>query len=529
MLHDWWERYQHFWQGQTRSQRWQWIGVVVATMLGAAYRLYNLRDSMWFLADQGRDAIIAYNILQGDFTLVGPSTSVGDMFLGPLYYYFMVPWLWLWGLDPVGPALGVAIVSILTIPLLYIVGRHLVGGVAALLATMLYSFGPMVVTYSRFSWNPNPMPFISLLILYSVWRAWRGSAWWWTAAVLGWCVIIQLHYVALLMAAPIGIFWLADMVRTATLSGRYKSWRQHLLALLASVVVFLLSIVPLLIFNWRFEGIIWQGFSSFFHGGGNEAAVPVSTKLWAVFKEQEGRSMQVLFELWGAKDWFSWYRELNQWLLRGYILLLGMGIWRRRHDRSIFGYSLLLVTALTSILGLAFYRGTVHHHYVTYFYPISYLLAGMVLVEVARWFKTLGVVLATIFFIYISWLQVTPQSLEYLDTAGWPISKMEQVSQRVLEELPEDKTYLFAALTEVRDYRGLNYRYFLEISNHPPVPMEKFGQADLLAIVAENPTQPEEVLQSPVHEIATFPVGEYRRYEHVAGGPTIYIVERREE
>lgn len=529
MFKKWLDYYQSWWNSQTKTQHWQWLGVGMATLFGAAYRLYNLQETLQFQADQGRDAIIAFGILQGDLTLVGPSTSVGDMFLGPLYYYFMAPWLWIFGLNPIGPAVGVALIGIITVPILYLVGKRLVGNTPAFLATLLFSFGPLVAEYTRFSWNPNPMPMVTLIILYAIWRAWKGSAWWWVVAATAWTVIIQLHYVALLTAVPLGIFWLADLWRTMSGQVGSKSWRDQIKAIFFSVAIFFISIVPLLLFNWRFNNIIWHGFADFFQGSGNEVTIPLSTKLWSVFKEQEGRSMQLLFELWGGKDWTVSYRSINTWLLRGYIVLLAVGAWCWRKSRYQLGYNLLLVTALTSVLGLAFYKGTVHHHYITYFYPVSYLLTGLVMVQLVRLLKQMGLVLAVLLFIYISWLQTTPDSLDYLRPASWQVTDMEAVSKKILSVLPAEKTYLFAALTEVRDYRGLNYRYFLVTSDNPPVALEKFGDADLLTIVAENPTEPELVLNSPVHEVQTFPVGEYSRYQQVAGGPDVYVVERAKE
>lgn len=534
------KRYQRWWSHLTNRQRWQWLGVGLATIFGAVYRLAFLRQTLQFLADQGRDSIIAYLVAKGDFTLVGPSTSVGDMYLGPLYYYFMVPWQWLAGWDPLGPALAVAIIGVVTVPLLYLVGKKLIGPTPAFIATLLYSFAPQVAAYTRFSWNPNPAPIVSLWIIYSVWKAWQSNNqhahWWWVSAFLAWLVIIQLHYVALVMLAPIGIFWLADMGRTFLYRSvssheikKAKTWRQHILSIAVSILLLFISFVPLIIFNWKFDNIIWRGFADFFQGAGNPDAIPWTTKLLIIIKEQEGRAMQALFELWGGKDWISWYRPLNIWLLRLYTITLVLTLWIKRQSKYFAGVAVLAVSIIFSILGLAVYRGTVHYHYFTFFFPLSYLLTGLVLVQLRRWFKFPGWLAASGLFIYITALQVLPSSLMYLKPLGWSIDKMEAVSDKVLEVVPADQSYMLTALTHVRDYRGLNYRYFLVISDHPPVNLEDFAQADLLVIIAESPQDPELVLNSNVYEIETFPVGNYQKYENVAGEVTVYVVERAQQ
>src|SRR4030042_6610505 len=93
------------------------IGII---LVGAFLRLYRLPETVMFQGDQGRDAIVVKRLIKNaDWVLLGPVTSVGNMYLGPFYYYFMAPWLWLTYPNPIGPAYGVALVSILTLPLLY--------------------------------------------------------------------------------------------------------------------------------------------------------------------------------------------------------------------------------------------------------------------------------------------------------------------------------------------------------------------------------------------------------------------------
>jgi 4-amino-4-deoxy-L-arabinose transferase-like glycosyltransferase len=101
---------------------------------------------MTFLGDEGRDALVAKGILEGNFTLLGPRSSAGDFFMGPIYYYFITPFLWLWHLDPVGPAIMVALFSVATIFLTYWVGKKFFNQTAGLFAAALYAVSPLVRT-----------------------------------------------------------------------------------------------------------------------------------------------------------------------------------------------------------------------------------------------------------------------------------------------------------------------------------------------------------------------------------------------
>src|SRR3990167_5776384 len=74
-------------------------------LIGATLRLCRIDEYKIFLADQGRDALVVRRLLVNfDPILVGPGTSVGNMYLGPIYYYLMAPALWLANYSPAGPS-----------------------------------------------------------------------------------------------------------------------------------------------------------------------------------------------------------------------------------------------------------------------------------------------------------------------------------------------------------------------------------------------------------------------------------------
>jgi len=102
---------------------------------------------------------------------LGPTASVGGFFLGPLYYYFMIPFLLLFRFDPVGPAVMVGLFGVATVGLVYLVGKRFFGIAAGLAASSLYALSPIVIAYSRSSWNPNLVPFFSLFLIYALHEA----------------------------------------------------------------------------------------------------------------------------------------------------------------------------------------------------------------------------------------------------------------------------------------------------------------------------------------------------------------------
>ena len=67
------------------------ILLIIILIVGAAVRFYRLAEYINFLGDEGRDAIVAYNIAHGHLTLLGPTSSVGGFFLGPNLLLFYGP------------------------------------------------------------------------------------------------------------------------------------------------------------------------------------------------------------------------------------------------------------------------------------------------------------------------------------------------------------------------------------------------------------------------------------------------------
>src|SRR3989344_9665231 len=114
-----------------------WLAVIL--LIGAFFRLYRIDEYMTFLGDEGRDAIIVRRLLVNfDPILIGPGTSIGNMYLGPLYYYMMAPALLLAGYSPAGPAVQIALLGVATVGFIWYVGRQRVGRVAGLTSAFLY-------------------------------------------------------------------------------------------------------------------------------------------------------------------------------------------------------------------------------------------------------------------------------------------------------------------------------------------------------------------------------------------------------
>lgn len=149
--------------------KWVWIlGVIM--LVGIFLRAYDFHDWLHFGSDQARDAMLIENVLNNtaSWPLLGADASNTHFKLGPIYYYFQIISGEIFGSDVAALAYPDLFFSILAIPLFYFLIRKYFRENLSLALTGLYTISFYTIEYSRFAWNPNPIPFFVMLYLYSV-------------------------------------------------------------------------------------------------------------------------------------------------------------------------------------------------------------------------------------------------------------------------------------------------------------------------------------------------------------------------
>ena len=183
-----------------KDQKYLLILLFLTLALAAFLRFYRIDAYMTFLGDEGRDALIMKRILAGDFPLIGPPTSVGNIYLGPLYYYMMFVPMVLTGLNPVSAAAMNALIGLLTVGFIYYLGKIWFGRISGLIAAFLYAISPVTIIYSRSSWNPNPAPFFAMLGIFSLYKLNKGGNFRWLIATgASFAAALQMHYLAIIL------------------------------------------------------------------------------------------------------------------------------------------------------------------------------------------------------------------------------------------------------------------------------------------------------------------------------------------
>lgn len=208
--------------------------LLVLLLFSMSFRLWYMSRNLTFSQDQARDVLIAEEYLATNPWLIGygPKASVGDFYLPPLYYYlqtfvrFISPW-------PLSMAVLITIVESLTPVLLYLLLKKFYSSRAAVTASLLYVVSPLATAFGTFMWNPNMIPFFSVLALYSFLQAYvKEKKWWLSVCLISVTIAFHLHYQAFIL---IPFF----AVATLWLLLRKRMWLPALVGAILSVLTFL--------------------------------------------------------------------------------------------------------------------------------------------------------------------------------------------------------------------------------------------------------------------------------------------------
>ncbi len=194
-----------------RARLWYAMALLAVIAIGAFLRLEDFRDRVRFNNDQVRDTRIAMDMLTTHTApLLGPKAGGTTFQLGPAFYYILAFSGAVFGATPEGIAFIVPLLSIATLPLLFLFLRRCFASHIALPLTLLAATSFFLIKYSRFVWNPNVIPFFLLAFLLTLLHTMdlpakkRTSLWWWILLGVVAGIGMQLH-TTLLIIMPLTI------------------------------------------------------------------------------------------------------------------------------------------------------------------------------------------------------------------------------------------------------------------------------------------------------------------------------------
>jgi 4-amino-4-deoxy-L-arabinose transferase-like glycosyltransferase len=333
-----------------------WIILALALFL----RTYRVSELTGFYFDQGRDAKVVWQLWHDKKAfLIGPTTGIEGIFLGPFYYYLIAPFYIVGNGNPVYPAVALALINCTGIYLIYLLGRKFFDADTGLFAALFISFSQPLVQSHRWLSNPTPLPFFAAIAVYLLLEIINGSKKEWVWLVLGLVLGLSLQ-----LEAASAVFFIPAVTLAFIFFRKGIHFGKNLLHLFFT---FCLTLIPQLLFNFRHENLLVYSFKKFL----------VTDKSFApVLFDFYPRRLAFYYDSFSGK----FFTDDKLALIFSIVFLVLLAIsFRKVFTRNI---AVLVIWFITPLFFLMFYHGNngyVWDYYFTGVYPIFILFVSWII------------------------------------------------------------------------------------------------------------------------------------------------------
>ncbi len=445
-------------------------------------RLYKIDGYMEFLGDQGRDVYIIRDLFKnGNLFFIGPQTSIGNMYLGPWFYYLIAPALLLANFNPIGPAIFIAIINIATIALIYYVCQKWFNRSVGLISAFLFSISPVVIKYSNFIWNPNIMPFFSLLFIYFFFEAvFHHKYKNFLFASLSFVMVINSHYIGLALLPFPGLCWLVILIKL--IYSKSKHLKPFLTNTFLAGIIFAASLIPQILFDIKHNGQNIKALISFF----TYRETTVNIKPYKAIPELPLIFNQINTDLISGRN-----IQMGIIVSSIFALLIILFLFRDKKNKTKFW--VILGWYLFGLIALALYKQHIYAHYFAFLFPVVFILIAVLINR----FKIIGVPLLFL----ISYLSITNTHLK--TPPSYQLNHSKNIALAINEHLSNsDGKYNISMLASYNDFRALAPRYFINQTNL--LSQELYQEADTLFVILDDPRKWPDGVNSDIWEINVF-------------------------
>ena len=214
---------------------------ILILAFGFFMRVYKPLGLFYYAHDQDLGAWFYLDVFRNNhLRLVGQETSVQGVFIGPLFYYLLSIFYFLFKGFPVGGLFLVTFISLFTIWSVYYVFRNVFDKTSGLIAAAIYAMSFSVVFADREVVPTQPVLLWSVWYFYATWLILKGQRLGFILTGALWGLIWHLNLgLAILIPAPF-LAWFLSRSKTI----KFKT-------LLFSFFGFLVFVSPLLLFELK--------------------------------------------------------------------------------------------------------------------------------------------------------------------------------------------------------------------------------------------------------------------------------------
>ena len=404
--------------------------------LSAFFRFYNLEKWTSFGMDQEYQAFIAGNIATGlHFPLIGVNASDTGLYLGPLFSYLTALTYVFFGGDPIGWSVLASLWGVGTTLAVILISRKMFSNKVAVFAGVFYASSFLISFYERQYWNPTPIPLLSLLIGFFLYRFLKQKKHSLIHLSFVFAVALQCH-LSILVFLPVILYFVIGNRRHID-RGELK----------ISLLVLILSFVPVVLFDTRHNYQNLSALANFILRASGSLNIPALGERFSEFISLIGRIV-----------WVPFFPDLS--VESGFLLLACFFLIAIRHHRQKFSFQVISSVFVATLGVLLFYNRTVFEYYYLYLFPWFSIAFALALSYIDR--KHHGLIISTS--ILISFVGL---NLGTLFTAQKTFQYREKIQMiHYVKENVGNKPYILQAIGGCEKFGG--YRYLFDYYHKTP-------------------------------------------------------------
>lgn len=235
--------------------------LALVILLAFVFRTYRTQDLLRFYYDQGRDALVVFDMINVPKpVLVGPTTGLAGILRGPFFYYLLLPAYLIGQGSPVIAAIWLQIINFFGLIFIYLCAKELFSRRAGLIAVFILGFSNEFVSLSRWLSNPSPILTTVPIMLYGLIQIIKEKKqhFWWPVVALMLGLNLQLEIAS-------EFFFIIALFLFLIFNRQF--WPKTK-TLLISAGVFLSTLIPQIAFDFRHEHIMYKAILSHFASPG---------------------------------------------------------------------------------------------------------------------------------------------------------------------------------------------------------------------------------------------------------------------
>lgn len=150
--------------------------LIVIILIGLFFRLYKVQQFYTFDHDQDLFSWIVKDIwVDHHIRLIGQETSLDGVYIGPFYYYSLIPFFVIFKMDPIGAIAQAILISMLSFISIYYVFKKLFSENVGLIGAFLYAVSMPIALLDRWVVPTQPIFLWSIWFLYALFLLLKGK------------------------------------------------------------------------------------------------------------------------------------------------------------------------------------------------------------------------------------------------------------------------------------------------------------------------------------------------------------------